>query len=302
MVRLNMKVRRGTVALAIAGLALPAVAAAHGTVGDREFIEPLFTEDANPKNEFVVAKPLAADFRAGGNALTLGFALEKKLAERFSLALEGEWSAIHRAGGEIEEPEGSGFGNLGVLLKASLFESVAHEARVSVGTEIELPTGSEDAGAEEDAAIAPLLMYAKGFGDLPPGLAALRPLFVQGDLGLEAALGAEGEANDDVVFYRLLVGYSLPYLADSPAGTAIPARLRGLVPAVELAFESRVQGEERATAAAATPALFWVGRYLEVGLGASFGLNDHTETERAIVGLVDLFLDDLTAVANWTLF
>ncbi len=34
-----------------------AQAHAHGIVGQRSFVEPFITEDANPKNEFVVARP-----------------------------------------------------------------------------------------------------------------------------------------------------------------------------------------------------------------------------------------------------
>ena len=30
---------------------------AHGVVGERAFIEPFITEDVNPKNEFVIARP-----------------------------------------------------------------------------------------------------------------------------------------------------------------------------------------------------------------------------------------------------
>ncbi|MFQ5667671.1 MAG: hypothetical protein ACE5I7_14760, partial [Candidatus Binatia bacterium] len=69
---------------------LAAPAFGHGVVGKRTFIEPFVTEDANPKNEFVIGRP--SEFKSPeGHEFSLGFSLEKKLAESVSLALEGEY-------------------------------------------------------------------------------------------------------------------------------------------------------------------------------------------------------------------
>ncbi len=53
-------------------------AGAHGVVGQRSFIEPFVTEDVNPKNEFVIARPEWTGSGAS-HALSYGFGLEKKL-------------------------------------------------------------------------------------------------------------------------------------------------------------------------------------------------------------------------------
>src|SRR5215475_12074823 len=51
---------------------------AHGVVGDYTFIEPLVAEDANPKNEFVIARP-QWHRGADGREFNLRFSIEKVL-------------------------------------------------------------------------------------------------------------------------------------------------------------------------------------------------------------------------------
>ncbi len=76
----------------------PLLVAAHGVVGKRKFIEPFVAEDANPKDEFVLAKPGHFNLKEG-NTFSVGYILEKRFSDNFSLALENEW-VTHRQGGE----------------------------------------------------------------------------------------------------------------------------------------------------------------------------------------------------------
>src|ERR1043166_2698560 len=87
---------------------------AHGIVGQRSFIEPFVTEDVNPKNEFVIARP-QWDEAAEGKAFALGFGLEKKLSDTFSITLDSEFDSISPE--DPEEPQTTGFNNLGITLK-----------------------------------------------------------------------------------------------------------------------------------------------------------------------------------------
>ncbi len=99
----------------------------HGVVGKRTFLEPFVTEDANPKNEFVIAKP--GFFHTDeGNEFSLGFALEKKLSDNFSLVLEEERTS-QRVGGK---PNADGFQNPGILLKYSLWKDPSREFILSL--------------------------------------------------------------------------------------------------------------------------------------------------------------------------
>lgn len=271
-------------------------ASAHGLVGQRTFIEPFVTEDANPKNEFVIAKP--AFFNTNeGNEFSLGFALEKKLSDNFSLALEGEWTS-QRVGGE---PNSEGFQNPGILFKYSLWKDPAREFILSPALEIEVPLGDGVVGTERDTAVTPLLLFAKGWGDLPQSLSYLRPLAFMGDAGFEIRTNTRTET---VFKYDVLLMYSLPYLHTYVRDFGTPWPLRQLVPLVEFNFETRINGPERTTEARVTPGLVYLGKFVQLGVAGQFPLNHTTDREfdPSILFIVDLFYDDLFPTLTWTPF
>ena len=87
-----MRRHTGAVGILLCGIAAGR-AHAHGVVGQRSFIEPFIAEDVNPKNEFVIARP-EWDHSRDGRTFTLGFGLEKKISDRFSLTLDSAWLDI----------------------------------------------------------------------------------------------------------------------------------------------------------------------------------------------------------------
>ena len=126
-----MRIRASAVGVLVGGLTA-AVAHAHGVVGQRSFIEPFVAEDVNPKNEFVIARPEWDEGR-DGRTFTLGFGLEKKITDRFSLTLESGWLDVNpKAAGEHHE---SGFDNLSATLKYAFWMNPAHEAITSIALE-----------------------------------------------------------------------------------------------------------------------------------------------------------------------
>src|SRR5437870_11733699 len=84
-----MRMQRSAVVLLLSGLTASG-AHAHGVVGQRSFIEPFVAEDVNPKNAFVIARPEWDEGR-DGRTFTLGFGLEKKLTDDFSITLDSAW-------------------------------------------------------------------------------------------------------------------------------------------------------------------------------------------------------------------
>lgn len=269
---------------------------AHGVVGQRTFIEPFVAEDANPKNEFVVARP--GFFNTDeGNEFALGFALEKKLSENFSLALEGEWTS-ERVGGA---PNSDGFQNPGILLKYGLWKIPSREFILSPALEVELPVGDRAIGAERDPVVAPLLLFARGFGDLPLTLSCLRPLALMGDLGFEILTNEETET---VFKYDALLMYSLPYLQTYIRDFGVPWPLNRLIPLVEFNFETKVNGPGRTTEARVSPGLVYQGKFVQLGVAGQFPLNHTTDRELdpSILFIVDLFYDDLFPALTWTPF
>jgi hypothetical protein len=295
-----MHTRGVSAALALAlTAALAGEAAAHGIVGQRSFIEPFVTEDVNPKNEFVIARP-ERDFGAEEKVWSYGFGLEKKLSDDLSLTLDSEW--LHISPRDPEEEPTSGFGNLGIMLKYALYRCEQHEGIVSFAVEAEAPTGSADVGAERDSAFRPFFLYGKGLGDLPEGLGLLRAFAVQGDFGPEISTDHE---TTTAFVHDIAIQYSIPYLQSSVKDVGLRWPFANLLPVVEFNFEHGVKGEESGTMSAiVTPGLVYMDQWVELGVAGRFPLNDtaREEIDPGVIFIVDLFIDDLLPWTRWQPF
>jgi hypothetical protein len=273
-----------------------AQAFAHGIVGQRSFIEPFITEDANPKNEFVIARPEWDESR-DARSLGLGFGLEKKLSDRFSITLDSEWDSISPR--DPDEPQATGFNNLGITLKDAFYLSPPHEFIVSGALEATAPTGTTDVDAERDRSFNPFLLYGKGFGDLPRSVQYLRPFAVQGDVGCEVSIDHD---RSTTVAHNIVLEYSIPYLQSFVRDVGLGWPLNDFVPVTEFNFEHGVNGEERGKSRIfATPGLVYMDRYVELGMAGRFPLNDraHQDLDWGLIWIVDLFLDDIFLATQW---
>ncbi len=288
-------------------LLLAPLAQAHGIVGNRMFIEPLVAEDANVKNELVVP---SFDFQVqpDGTWRTVGISLEKELFPgRFSLVLESSRVYQHLNGGRL-----AGWDNLETGLKWEGFRSERHEFALSPALFLTFPTGSSQV-AERQTSLRPMLLYAKGFGDLP--IAQLRPFAIQGDIGYEASVS--GPRDHQFVFNEVLM-YSVPYLNQwvrhSNAGYSMEHSLRrgfsggaffgNLFPFVEFNGASAVNGVPGGTSLAMRPGVLWMGKYAQVSVAADFPVQTPgvARPHSGASILVDWFLDELVPAFNWTPF
>jgi hypothetical protein len=290
--------RAGVVACIVCCLAAGR-AHAHGVVGQRSFIEPFVTEDVNPKNEFVIARP---EFAHGSDARTfsLGFGLEKKLADTFSITLESAFDSVSPM--DPDEPQTTGFENLAITLKDAVFINAPHEAIVSVALESTAPTGATSVGAEKDWSFKPFLLYGKGFGDLPRALAYVRPFAVQGDAGFEISLDHD---RTTTLVYNVCLQYSIPYLQAFVRDLGLGWPLNDLIPVTEFNFEQVVHGgEDGHSRILTTPGIVYMDRFVEVGVAGRFPLNGtaHADTNWGVIGIVDLFIDDIFPFTKWQPF
>jgi hypothetical protein len=284
---------KGAVGVLACGL-VAGSAHAHGVVGQRSFIEPFVAEDVNPKNEFVIARPEWDEGREG-RTFSLGFGLEKKISDRFSITLDSAWLDVDPEEGSHE----SGFDNLGVTLKYAFWIDPEHEAITSVALESTAPTGSADVGAEKDWSFKPFFLYGKGFGDLPGELKYLQPLAIQGDAGFEVSIDRD---RSTTFAHNVAVEYSIPYLQSFVRDFGIGWPVRNFIGDVEFNFEHGVNGEAQGkTASFVTPGIVYMDRWVEVGVAGRFPLNHraHEELDWGIIGIVDLFIDDLLPWTRW---
>jgi len=294
-----MRLQRTGAAVFVACCVTAGTAHAHGVVGERSFIEPFITEDVNPKNEFVIARP---QWTEGNDAKTfgLGFGLEKKLADTFSITLDGEWDSVSPL--PRDEPQATGFNNLGITLKQAFFINPEHEAIASAAVEATAPVGSAKVGAEQDWFFKPFLLYGKGFGDLPKSLNFLRPLAVQGDIGFEIGIDP---ARTTILDYNMAWQYSIPYLQSSVYDLGWGWPFSDLIAVTEFNFEHGVHGEDSGQARYfTTPGVVYMDRFVEIGVAGRFPLTvqAHQEINWGVIGIVDLFIDDIFPATKWQPF
>lgn len=289
-------------------LAVPAVAFGHGVVGDYKFLEPIIAEDANPKNEFDILAP--SWYRtADGREFALGFSLEKTLAKDsegrnlLSISLGSAWLAVSPK--DRRDPYVSGFDNLEVMPKLAFYTNPKHEFRLSIATDLELPTGNPSVQEQNHTRLGPELLWAKGFGDLPNWelVKYLRPFAFQGDFGYVAALGG---ATYHEMFADNVIEYSLPYLSDNVKDIGLKWPLRNLYLYTEFNYDQLITGPSGQTFPTVfiTPGIAFVGRYIELSVATQFALNQAAvpDNHAAVLGLLDLFIDDIVPQVNWTPF
>lgn len=290
-------------------------ALAHGIVGNRLFIEPLVTEDANPKNELDLPI-LEAISSPDGHSVNFNYSLEKLLRPRISVDLENTYNWFRpavRGSSRI-----SGWGNIGLGVKYALYKSPAHEFIMSAKFGVELPTGNTALTANDFTMLEPAFLYAKGFGDLPSRGAWnwLRPIAVQGDVALDFPAGGQrpNPARRFTPRADLVLEYSIPYLnqfvrhanrgcalADGfvRKGHSLRAIAGDLVPFTEFNFQAAPLGSgSRRTYGFFRPGVVYVGHYFEIGGAVELPADNFTGTHPGGIGIFDLFIDDVFPVMN----
>ncbi|MBF6569847.1 MAG: hypothetical protein IVW54_13335 [Candidatus Binataceae bacterium] len=285
---------------------------AHGTVGDYTFLEPIVADDANPKNELDLLRPQWTRM-AGCRVFSLGFSLEKVIAAStpeltsngvandglVSLTLGDDWIYQSPRRGK----SASGFNELELLPKWAFLTMPEHEFRLSLGMRIIIPAGSPSVEAQHHTQLGPEFLWVKGMGELGnDGLIKyLRPFAVQGDFGYVPALGGRTWHE---MFADNVIEYSMPYLNNNVKDLGLGWPLRNLYPYIEFNYDQLVSGPPGQTfpQIAATPGIAFMNYYVELSIATQFALNHASVAgnHATVIGLLDLFIDDIFPPTNWT--
>lgn len=286
-----------------ASLMTPVRAWAHGVVGDYTFLEPLVADDANPKNEFDIFKP--SWYRtADGREFGLDFSMEKVLVRDhegnnlLSLEVGSAWQANSPKDG----PYLTGFNELELLPKMAVYTNPDHELRLSIAAHLTLPTGNPSVQDQNHTQLGPEVLWAKGMGDLPDWsfIRYLRPFGIQGDYGYAPALGG---ATYHEMFADNVIEYSLPYLSNNVKDIGLRWPFRNMYLFSEFNYDQLVAGPPGQTFPdiRITPGIAFMNHYLQLSIGTQLPLNNATvpATHAALLGLVDIFIDDVFPWTNW---
>jgi hypothetical protein len=281
-----------------------APAHAHGVIGQRFIPTTLAVEDPFASDEMNLLSFNRGSKTKEGRESGLGFEISKRLHPDFAVAVGWEYIFVDPSDG----PKIAGGGNPEINFKYTLLRSPQHEGILSIGLSVEPGGVGAKKVAEKVTTIGPAIYFGKGLGDLPDGLNYLKPLAVTGtmEVGIPAnrRLAGDEERFSTTLGYGFAIMYSIPYLQSSIKDIGLGAPFDRMFPVVEFNFETNLNSPQRgATTGFFNPGLLWVGKYIELGLGAQVPLNRRSGKDAGVRTLVHVFLDDIWPnVFTWTPF
>jgi len=301
-------------------------AGAHGMIGQRFFPATLAIDDPFVADE--LSLPTVSFMRFGqsedGPAFrqtSISGEFSKRLSPNLGFSLAGDLTILDPDHGKTQ----SGFENMEISLKYVYWKSAEHETLLSAGVSWEVGgTGSKRIGAESFDVVTPKLFFGKGFGDLPDSLRWLRPVALTGAFGVAiptrsfnktivteegeegepSTVTVEKERNPLVVQWGFTLQYNLQYLQSFVRDVGLPAPFNRMIPLVEFAMETPVQGPQSGhTTGTINPGVIWFGRYLQLGLELQIPVNRESGKNVGLLAQVHFYLDDiLPNVFTWTPF
>jgi hypothetical protein len=262
---------------------------AHGFAGQRFFPEPVVMEDPFAADEMNL--PSFSYIRTrDARELSFGVELQKRITPTVGLSVGGEYAMVNPL--DPAEPNHTGFVSPEFALKWTPLINAAHEAVIGLQASIGSTLGNHNV-SEEHGTVGTQFSFGKGMGDLPESMGWLRPVAIEGAVGIEDPVGAT-MPEGTVLHTNLVIQYSIIYLQSFVKDAGIPWPFSRFFPEVEFGFDSVLSGEERGrTTAYAYPGFVWAGRKIEIGLEAQMPLNDYTGDNIGVVGMLHLFLDDM---------
>jgi hypothetical protein len=308
-------------------LSTPILVWSHGFAGKRFFPTTLTIDDPFVSDElsfqFDYIKEPGEVVDSPTKVTVISGEYSKTITRSLGVSIGGEFRHLNPDEGTTE----NGFGNLALGAKYQLFTSAPHEALLSLGLDVDLGgTGSRSVGAESFSTFSPVLLFGKGFGDLPEALNFLKPLAITGRFGVDlptrgknvtthvletnganadevngeqapenvAEIEREVEYNPVVLSWGFTVQYSLQYLQAFVKDIGLGAPFDRMIPLVELPLETCLnRGCGGRTTGTVNPGLIWFGKYLQLGLEAAIPINDRSGKNVGVRGLVHFFIDDL---------
>jgi hypothetical protein len=281
-------------------------ALAHGIAGNRFFVGTLTFDDPAVADESIVP-----DFSTLNQPVQGGRAIDDRFDWSFTrlltpvLQMQVDSGLIHR---DWWTARNSGFATTDVGIKSEIYRNNQHEMLVSAGILWGIGhSGAQAVGADEPNSIQPGVFFGKGFGDLPDGLAWLRPFAVTGAFVDELPFGATTTALDfnapsgklqsvfvpavETLHWGFSLQYSTYYLTSRfTGGPPKDEPLNQLLPLVEFSFDTP---RGQTTAATMNPGLAYVAVAWQLAAEVIVPLNRQGGSSTGFRAQLLFFLDDL---------
>jgi hypothetical protein len=270
-------------------------AIAHGFAGQRFFPATLLTDDPFVADEMslptLTRPPTSPD---GSQEIDLDVDLAKRITPDFGVTIGQGWTYLQPKG----VPAATGLSGLHTGAQYQLFIDAPHEALGLVGLNVSWAhTGRVAAlGAPDFTTLSPTFNFGKGFGDLAPELAYLRPFAVTGNLGFDFPTKTEsaGTPNPNNFNYGFAFEYSLPYLQCCVKDIGLRPPFSQIIPLVEIAFTTPINRVPVSqTVGTIQPGIIWSGTYFQIGAEAILPVNKQSGHGFGGVVQFHVYLDDL---------
>jgi len=289
---------------------LPALAQAHGFVGQRFFPATLATDDPFVADE--LSLPTITSTRSSADAdnpatreTSASFDFARRITPNFGIEVGASRLRIAPSGA----PAAHGWDNVSLAAKYQLYRDEAHETILSVGADWDIGgTGSSSVGAERFSTVTPTVFFGKGFGDLATPM--LRPLALTGTVGVAMPTRAsttttsvdpdpglpttEVERNPHVLNLGFALQYSLPYLQSHVKDLGLGAPFDRMIPVVEFTLARPLDRvTDRRFTGTVNPGVLWAGQKIQLGLEAVIPMNSRSGHGVGFIAQLHFFLDDL---------
>lgn len=282
-------------------------ALAHGFAGKRFFPATIAIDDPFVADE--LSLPTISTFRQPaddkGSATQdteLSVELSKRITPTLGLSLGAGLTRLQPEG----QPSATGMNNLEGSLKYQFYKNDVHETILSAGVGVEVGgTGNGRVGADSFSTWTPTLFFGKGFGDLPDRMNALKPLAVTGTLGVSFPSRAstttintdtgdtDVEQHPHMLQWGLAIEYSFIYLQSFVEDIGLGQPINRMIPIIELAMETPLDGRGGPTIGTVNPGIIWAGSYFQIGVEAIIPVNAHTGHNVGVLSQLHFFVDDL---------
>lgn len=262
-------------------LLVPAIAEAHGVIGQRFFPATISSDDPFAADE--MALPTITSFN---HETDYDFDYSKSIFPGFAIGVGIGYIDAH----PIDDPAATGFSNLHLSPTLELFRSPEHEFLFSAGLDWEIGGSGSNAVADRSSTYTPTIKFGKGFGDLPDGMAYLRPLALTGTVGY--AIPATS-MNSKSVEWAGALEYSLLYLQNNVRDQGFSKFISHLTPVVEFSFSSPVNIGGGGTTGTVNPGIIWLGQSEQIAVEAIIPVNHASGDSVGVIAQLHFYLDDL---------
>jgi hypothetical protein len=259
----------------------PAVAEAHGVLGQRFFPATITSDDPFAADE--LALPTITNF---DHVTAYDFDYSKSIFPGFAIGIGMGYVDARPPG----DPHATGFDNLEISPTLELTRSVGSEFILSAGVDWEIGGSGSRAIADTSSTYTPTLKYGKGFGDLPDSMALLRPLAVTGTVGY-AIPGTSADSKS--IEWAGAVEYSLRYLQNNVRDQGFSQFVATLTPVVEYAFSSPTEAGGGGTTGTINPGLVWSGQSTQFAVEAVMPINRASGSGIGVIAQLHFYIDDL---------